>query len=100
MKNCSPTGKLMDSALNSAVRNASPAHQWRSIGASMSTSRRRTTRSDMGRVLRAVPSGTDRTMMGVMFGTVKYQPAESGHPVRDGRAKLHDERHGPPGAGT
>src|SRR4051812_25044398 len=58
MKNCSPTGKLMDRALNKAVRKASPSHQWRAMGASMSTSRRRTTRFVMGEAGPGKNSGT------------------------------------------
>src|SRR3990167_6113775 len=47
MKNCSPTGKLIDSALNQAVRKASPPFHWRANGVSRSISRRRTISSAM-----------------------------------------------------
>jgi len=47
MKNCSPKGKLIDSALKKAVENASPPHQSRANGGCRSIRRRRTTRSVM-----------------------------------------------------
>lgn len=46
-ENCSPTGKLIDSVLKKAVRNASPAHRWRGKGVSRLISRRRRTSSPM-----------------------------------------------------
>src|SRR6218665_194261 len=48
MKYCSPTGKLIDSALKKAERNAPPPFQRTGNGVARSISRRRTTRSDMG----------------------------------------------------
>lgn len=45
MKNCSPTGKLIDSALKNCVRKASPPCQWRAKPCCRSTSSLRTGRA-------------------------------------------------------